>query len=502
MATSNSALHQKLSDIAQLKSALAVLMYDREVFMPSKGSAPRADMLSFLAGELHERVVAPDFIALVGDAKAAADAKRLPADESAIARELFRDVSRERKLPVEFVRELTHVTSEAYHVWMGARKKKDFSAYAPTLERIVALKRREAELVGYKKTPYDALLDVYEPYATTGEIDAVLTDLRNFLVPFLAKIRASRAGVSAAPIAGNYDVEKQKAFCALIVRQIGFDFEAGRLDVSAHPFSTGFHPRDVRITTRYNPKEVGESISGAIHEAGHAMYEQGLPAERFGTPLGEAVSLGIHESQSRMWENMVGRSLPFWTYFYPLLQKEFPAPLVAVSLDVFYRAMNVVRPSLIRVEADEVTYNLHVILRFEIERALIEGSLGVADLPRIWNAKMKELLGVDVPDDGVGVLQDVHWSGGAIGYFPTYSLGNLYSAQFFAAARRDLPDMDAQMARGEFGGLLGWLREKIHVHGRFYSAQELVQRATGEKLNIRHYADYISKKYGAIYELP
>ncbi len=469
--------------------------------MPPKGSGPRAAMLGYLAGELHDKVISKEFRELLQEAKAAADAAGLTPGESAIVREVWRDVTREEKLPLEFVKELTQVTSEAYHVWMDARKKKDFKLFAPHLSRIVALKRREAELVGFQHSPYDALLDTFEPYATTEEIATALGDLKNFLVPFLVKIKNSKAKVSQSIIAGDYDIEKQKAFCALAAKQIGYDFDAGRLDVSAHPFSTSFHPLDSRITTRYSRSEFMESVSGVIHEVGHALYEQGLPAEHFGTPLAEAVSLGIHESQSRLWENMVGKSRAFWTYFYPLLQKEFPAPLQNVSLDSFYRAINAVQPSFIRVEADEVTYNLHIILRFEIERALIEGHIAVEDLPRIWNLKMKELLTVDVPDDSLGVLQDVHWSGGSIGYFPTYSLGNLYSAQFFAAARRDISALDDEMARGHFANLLKWLREKIHVHGKRYSAQDLAKKATGEKLNSKYFTDYISKKYSEIYEL-
>ncbi len=469
--------------------------------MPPKGSGPRATMLGYLAGELHDKVLSKEFRELLQEAKAAADEGGLPSGESAIVREVWRDVTREEKLPLEFVKELTQVTSEAYHVWMDARKKKEFKLFAPHLTKIVALKRREAELVGYKQSPYDALLDTFEPYATTEEIATALGDLKNFLAPFLVKIKNSKTKVSQSAIAGEYDIEKQKAFCALAARQIGYDFDAGRLDISAHPFSTSFHPLDARITTRYDRAEFMQSISGVIHEVGHALYEQGLPAQHFGTPLAEAVSLGIHESQSRMWENMVGKSRAFWTYFYPVMQMEFPAPLQNISLDSFYRAINTVEPSFIRVEADEVTYNLHIILRFEIERALIEGHIAVEDLPRIWNSKVKELLTLDVPDDSLGVLQDVHWSGGMIGYFPTYSLGNLYSAQFFAAARRDIPALDDEMARGHFASLLKWLRENIHVHGKRYSAQELAKKATGEKLNSKYFTDYISKKYGEIYEL-
>jgi carboxypeptidase Taq len=501
MKNSFSAFQQKLTDIAQLKSALAVLNWDKDVFMPPKGSGPRAAMLGYLAGELHDKVLSKEFRDLLREAKAAADANELSPAEHAIVREVWRDVSREEKLPVEFVKELTQVTSEAYHVWMDARKKKEFKLFAPYLTKIVALKRREAELVGFKRSPYDALLDTFEPYATTEEIATALGDLRDFLAPFLVKIRNSKAKVSRDVIAGDFDIEKQKAFCALAAKQIGYDFDAGRLDVSAHPFSTTFHPQDSRITTRYNRSDFMQSISGVIHETGHALYDQGLPAERFGTPLAEPVSLGIHESQSRLWENPVGKSRAFWTYFYPLLQQTFPNPLRNVSLDSFYRAINAVQPSFIRVEADEVTYNLHIILRFEIEVALVEGNIAVEDLPRIWNSKMKDLLTLDVPDDSMGVLRDVHWSGGMIGYFPTYSLGNLYSAQLFAAARRDVPALDDEMASGEFGKLLKWLREKIHAHGKTYSAQELAKNATGEKLNSKYVADYISRKYGEIYEL-
>jgi carboxypeptidase Taq len=501
MTNSFPAFQQKLTDLAQLKSAIAALNWDKDVFMPPKGSGPRAEMLSYLAGELHDKVLSREFRDLLRESKAAADANQLSAGERAIVREVWRDVSREEKLPLEFVKELTQVTSEAYLVWVDARRKNDFRIFAPYLTKIVALKRREADLVGFKKSPYDALLDTFEPYATTKEIAVALGDLKNFLAPFLARIKNSKARVSREAIAGDFDIEKQKAFCARVAQQIGYDFDAGRLDVSAHPFSTSFHPLDSRITTRYNRSELMESISGVVHETGHALYEQGLPAALFGTPLSEAVSLGIHESQSRLWENMVGKSRPFWVYFYPLLQKEFPSPLQNVPLETFYRSLNSVEPSFIRVEADEVTYNLHVILRFEIERALIEGDIAVGDLPNIWNSKMKELLMLDVPSDSLGVLQDVHWSGGMIGYFPTYSLGNLYSAQFFAAARRDIPKLDDEMARGEFGSLLKWLREKIHVHGKFYSAQELAKNATGEPLNSKYFAEYITRKFGEIYEL-
>jgi carboxypeptidase Taq len=492
---------QKLDDIAQLRSAIAVLHWDKDVMMPTKGSQPRAAMLAYLAGALHEKVVSKEFRSHLDEAHAAAQANQLSGNDRAIVREVLRDVIRQEKLPVEFVKELTLVTSEAYHVWIDARKQKNFELFAPHLKKIVELKRKEANLVGFTDSPYDALLDTYEPYATTKEIAAALGDLRKFLTPFLAKIRSAKGRLKSAPLTGEFDVEKQKAFCALAAGTIGYDFDAGRLDVSPHPFSTSFHPLDSRITTRYSPDDLMQSIGGVTHETGHALYEQGLPAEYFGTPLGEAVSLGIHESQSRLWENLVGKSRAFWRYFYPLLQKEFPAPLQPMAFEEFYSAINDVRSSLIRVEADEVSYNLHIILRFELETALMAGELAVDDLPSVWNAKMRELLDLEVPDDSQGVMQDVHWSCGMIGYFPTYSLGNLYSAQFFAAAQRDIPALEDEMAGGQFASLLKWLREKIHVHGRLYSAQELAKRATGEKLNSKYFADYIAKKYGELYDI-
>lgn len=495
------ALRQKLDDLAQLKSALAALQWDKEVMMPVKGNGPRAAMLAYLAGDIHEKSTSKEFRALIDEARAAAEAKSLTPQDAAIVREVWREVSRQEKLPVEFVKELTQVTSEAHHTWIDARKKKDFQLFAPQLRKIVELKKREAELVGFSASPYDALLDTFEPYATTAEIAVTLGNLRNFLTPFLTKIRSAKKPVSTAAIEGDFDVQKQKAFCTLAIRRIGYDFDAGRLDTSAHPFSTTFHPLDTRITTRYSSGELMQSIGGAIHETGHALYDQGLPVAYFGTPLCEAVSMGIHESQSRLWENLVGKSRAFWTYFYPLLQGEFPAELGDVTPEEFYRAIHAVGRSLIRVESDEVSYNLHIILRFEMEKALIEGEIDVAELPAIWNAKMKELLDLEVPDDGVGVLQDVHWSSGLIGYFPTYSLGNLYSAQFFAQAKRDIPALDEAMARGEFGALVKWLREKIHVHGKFYSAGELVEHVTGEKLNSKYFVEYIAQKYGEIYEL-
>jgi len=398
------------------------------------------------------------------------------------------------------VRELSETTSKAEAVWAEARKNNDFSLFLPMLRKIVELKRKEAELIGFKDSPYDALLDVYEPGMTAREIEMIFSELRDFLVPFLSRIMKSKSKVRNI-LKGKFPIEKQVKFNRMVAEKLGFDFEAGRLDMSTHPFTTQFHPGDVRITTRYSDRDPFYSIGSTIHESGHALYEQGIPMENFGSPLGDSVSLGVHESQSRMWENIIGKSENFWRYFFPRLKRIFPQNFAKTEIKDIYGYVNAVRPSLIRTEADEVTYNLHIIMRFEIEKDLIEGSIAVEDLPKIWNSKVKEYFGIDVPSDTLGVLQDVHWSGGLFGYFPTYALGNLYSAQFYAAAKRDILNLDREMKAGQFAHLLEWLRKNIHVHGKLFSAEELVMRATGERLNAQYFMDYVSEKYSKIYGL-
>ena len=496
-----SKLREKLQELYHINSALAVLHWDQEVFMPSKGAALRAATISNLAGILHEKFISKDFAALLKKAKAKLDDGNLDDEESAIVRELWREYERQKKLPVAFVKEMAQICSEGHNVWIKAREKADFKIFLPYLKKIVALKRKEAKLVGYKKSPYDALLDTYEPYSTSEEISMIFEELKNFLVPFLKKIEKSKAKISPKILSGNFPIEQQKQFNEEVAKKIGFDFEAGRLDTSVHPFSTGFHPNDVRITTRFRKDDLFSSLFSTIHETGHALYEQGLVTKKFGTPLGESISHGIHESQSRMWENTVARSNNFWKYFYPKLQKKFPKPFARIKFEDFYCAINFVEPSLIRVEADEVTYSLHIILRFEIEKELIEGSIEVEDLPKIWNAKMKEYLGVKVPSDANGVLQDVHWSGGGIGYFPSYTLGNLYAAQFYNTAKKDIINLEKEIAAGEFGHLRQWLRKKIHIHGKMYSADGLVREVTGEPLTSQYFIDYLKEKYGEIYKI-
>lgn len=496
-----SELREKLQEIYHLGSALQVLHWDMEVFMPPKGAQSRAKTIANLSGILHEKFTSKEFAALLKKAKLQLDAGKLDDEESAIVRELWREYERQKKMPVAFVKEMSQICSEGHNVWIKAREKSDFGMFLPVLKKIVALKRKEAHLVGFKKSPYDALLDTYEPGATSEDISIIFEELKKFLVPFLKKIANVKGKINPDILKGNFPIDQQKKFDEEVAKKIGFDFEAGRLDTSVHPFSTGFHPNDVRITTRFREHDLFDSFYGVIHEAGHGLYEQGLDPKHFGTPLGESISHGIHESQSRMWENTVARSRNFWKYFYPKLQKQFPSPFAEVQFEDFYRAINFVESSLIRVEADEVTYSLHIILRFEIEKELIEGSTEVEDLPKIWNAKMKEYFGIKVPNDSVGVLQDTHWSGGGIGYFPSYTLGNLYAAQFYQTAKKDILNLEKEIAAGEFKHLREWLREKIHIHGKMFSADQLVREVTGEPLTSQYFIDYLKEKYGEIYNI-
>jgi carboxypeptidase Taq len=367
------------------------------------------------------------------------------------------------------------------------------------LEKTIELKRQQAEALGYPQCPYDALLDEYEPEALTADLRPVLEGLREELVPLVAKIQASRRRPNTALLHRNFPVEVQDRFGREAAAKIGFDFTRGRLDVTTHPFCTTLGPHDCRITTRYDDTFFNSAFFGILHEAGHGLYEQGLLTEDYGLPSGEAISLGIHESQSRLWENLVGRSRAFWTFYYPLAQQQFPAALGDVALDDFYFAINDVRPSLVRVEADEATYNLHILIRFELERALLDGELEAAELPGAWNEKYQQYLGITPPNDREGVLQDVHWSAGLIGYFPTYSLGNLYAAQFFAQARKELGNLDETFGRGDFRPLLDWLRQNIHRHGQRWTASELVERVTGRPLSAKPLVEYLQAKLGPLY---
>jgi len=495
-------LVRRSKELGVLNSCAGVLGWDQQTYMPANGADLRGEQMALLAALAHQKFTDPK----VGDLLAAVEASDVTRDpdapEAANVRELRRGYDRATKLPQALVEELARVTTQAQQVWQTARAKNDFPAFRPWLEKVVALKRQEAAAVGFVDHPYNALIDEYEPGTTVADLKVLFAGLTRDLVPLVRAVADSPKKPDRSILERDYPIDRQKVFAESAAVAVGFDFAAGRLDTTTHPFCSGLGPGDCRITTRYNPRAFHEAFFGVLHETGHALYEQNLPAEHFGTPLGSACSLGIHESQSRLWENQVGRGRPFWDHFFPRLRQAFPTALAGVSADAFFFAVNEVRPSLIRVEADEVTYNLHVALRFEIELGLLSGDLTVAELPGAWNERVKALLGLDVPDDARGCLQDIHWSFGGLGYFPTYTLGNLYAAQFMSAIKRDLGGAEALAAdfrRGEFGRLKDWLTSNIHRHGHRYRAGDLCRRATGTALSPAPFVSYLSEKYGPLY---
>ncbi len=485
-------------ELADIAHAEGLLHWDQETCMPRRGSEARAGSLGTLAGLAHDKLTAPDFVELVE----ALDGAGLTGDEGVNVRELKRDQDRAVRVPKELVVELSRTESLAHEAWVEARDRAEFGLFQPWLEKIVDLKRREAHAVGFTGSVYNALLDDYEPHALVEEVDPLLGELRRRLVPLVEEILGSEAAAKQDDLLDqDYDIAVQESFGRRVLDDLGFDMEAGRLDVSVHPFCSGSHPGDVRLTTRYNAGQLTSALFGIIHEAGHGLYEQGLPAEAGGLPVGRSVSLGIHESQSRMWENAVGRSREFWEHYLPQLAGCFPRRLEGVGVDRFYAAVNRVERSLIRVEADEMTYDLHILLRYELEKALLEGELEVGDLPGAWNDRMESDLGLRPGSDAEGVLQDIHWSLGLIGYFPTYTLGNLYGAQFYRRACADLDDLPGRIRRGELSGLLGWLRENIHGRGSRLTAAELVREVTGEPLGVDYLMEYLEGKYRPLYGL-
>ena len=488
---------KRIREIGQLETTAALLDWDSETYMPENGLSIRAEQLSLLARLAHERLTDPRLGELLAQLEGQVE------DEAARTniRETRRDYERAVKIPGELVERIARVSTLAKDAWAKARSDSAFEEFSPHLEELLDLRRQVADAIGYEGERYDALLDEFEPGCTAAELTQLFSDLRGPLAAFVQQLSEAPRKPDPSILQRRFPVETQKLWCRQAAETIGFDFKSGRIDISTHPFCSGTGPGDVRLTTRYDEKFFSPAVFGTLHEAGHGLYEQGLPDDHGFTPRGAAVSLGIHESQSRLWENMVGRSRAFWERYYPQCRSIFSEALSNVELDDFYAAINTVAPSLIRVEADEVTYNLHIILRFEIERDLMEKRLSVGDLPEAWNAKMEELLGIRPPDNARGCLQDIHWSMGAFGYFPTYALGNLYAAQFFAAAKRAIGDLDEQIGRGEFEHLLGWLRENIHRHGQRFRAHELLQRVTGSALSIDPFLAYIRAKFSPIYGL-
>jgi carboxypeptidase Taq len=486
---------QHLRKISDLRYSAALLQWDQETYMPAKGAGFRGQQLATLSELSHEFFTNDK----TGDLlkKLLAQQDLTPQQRRNIELSLY-DYNKAKKLSPAFVRELTETINQSFHSWIEARKLNSFKRFENDLAKLVELKKQEAHFLGFEGHPYNALLNDYERGATVDLLDKVFNSVREPLRELLQKIIAQPATDNSF-LRQHYPKQLQWDHGVKLLRQMGYDLEAGRQDISEHPFTTSFSCQDVRITTRIDEEDFSNMTWSTIHELGHALYEQGLPASEYGLPLGEACSLSIHESQSRLWENQVGRSYIFWKYHYPALQQQFPKQLGNVSLEKFYSGINNVKPSFIRTEADEVTYHFHVMIRYELEKKIIEGSLNVKDIPDYWNNQYEAYMGIRPPDDLKGCIQDVHWSHGSFGYFPTYSLGSFYAAQFFEQAIKDVPLIPAEIENGQYQSLLQWLREKIHVHGRFYTSEELCEHVCGKPLDIGHFMGYLLDKYKNIY---
>jgi carboxypeptidase Taq len=493
-------LKTMLAEAWDLNQAAALLGWDQQTYMPPKGAPDRGEQLATLSSLAHKIFTSDEVGRLLEDLVPYAETLDPDSIEACFIRLVKRQYDKQTRVPAEKVAEFARVTTLAQEAWVRARADDNFAMFQPHLEKIVALRREYADFFQPYDHVYDPLLDDFEPGLKTSEVIAIFDKLRPQQVELIQAI-AGRPQVRDDFLHLVYPEQQQWDFGVMVITRFGYDWEAGRQDRSAHPFTQGMGIGDVRITTRLIENMMTSSLFSSMHESGHAMYEQGIDPALARTVLASGASLALHESQSRMWENLVGRSRPFWRYFYPRLKEYFPTQLGNVDMETFYKAINKVEPSFIRVEADEATYNLHVMLRLELEIALMEGRLQVKDLPDAWNDRMRSYLGITPPNDRLGVLQDVHWSGGMIGYFPTYALGNLISAQLWEVIRKDLPDLDAQIEHGEFSGLLNWLRIHVHRHGAKYEPQELVQRITGSRIDPQPYVNYLRQKYSDIYGL-
>jgi len=485
-------LCKRAHEIAFLTSSAAALTWDLETYMPPKALPFRADQLAYLGGKAHRMFTSKQ----VGQLIAAAERHGFAPDSDAAAnvREWRWRYDRATKVPARLVEKLERTRTHAREAWKTAREQSRFRLFQPHLQKMVDLNRQLADCWGYQESPYDALLDGYERGVTTSQLRALFATLRPAIVALLPAAVERSAAMPESFLHGHYPVAAQQAFNRKVAAGIGFDFDAGRVDATTHPFCETLGPGDCRLTTRYDERNFVQSLYGVLHEAGHGLYEQGLLAEHHGTPLGSAVSLGIHESQSRLWENHVGRSPAFWEYWHPVACEHFPE-LKKFSPAQISAGVNRVAPSFIRVEADQVTYDLHIALRFAIEVQLIEGRLKVADVPACWNAEFEKMFGLQVPNDADGCLQDIHWSIGALGYFPTYTLGNLNAAQLMQRAAQENPALDHELARGEYGNLLQWLRTNVHRPGSRHTPPELMQLATGEPTHSTYHLDYLRRKF-------
>jgi carboxypeptidase Taq len=485
-------LRRRLAEVRDLEKAQELLYWDQVVMMPANGAAVRADLRSTLGRLAHERLIDDEIGRLLEELGPWAESLPYDSDEASLVRVARRDWEKARKVPTELAAETAKVTAESEQVWAAARRDSDFAAFKPWLDRVLELRRRYVECFAPYDDPYDPLLDDFEPGMTTAEVRVVFDRLKQELIPLIAE--AATESEDGA-IGGPFSIERQHELSVELIERFGFEPGAYRLDTTIHPFCANMGIEDIRLTTRYSEHEL-TSLFTAMHECGHGLYEYGISPSLERTPLAAGASAALHESQSRLWENVVGRSRPFWRWFFPSVQQAFPAALANVDVDAFYRSVNRVHPSFIRVDADEATYGLHIVIRFELEQELIAGTLDTADLPDAWNARVYEYLGVEVPDDRLGVLQDVHWSSGSFGYFPTYQLGNVISLQIWEKAAEAIPDLEARIERGEFGEPHEWLRSNVYAHGRKYMPNELLERVVGGPLDAEPYLRYLRTKFG------
>jgi len=494
-------LRKWMGQLADLRSAAQLLEWDQQTMMPQRGAATRAEVLATLHGVSHEKFVSGKTGALLEGAQAALDGLAPDSDEASLVRVTRRRWEKARRVPTDLAADLARAASIGQEAWVRARATSDFAAFAPYLARNLELECRYIECFEDYERPYDVLLDDYEPGMTTAEVARLFAELKAQLVPLIATLARHADRVDDSPLHGDFPVDRQRQLVSDVVKKMGFDHAGWRIDDAVHPFATSFGAGDVRITTRWDPTFFASALYGAMHECGHGLYEAGIAPSLQRTPLVQVESLALHESQSRLWENMVGRGLPFCGVLAPRIADLFGGSVGNLIPRVLYQAVNRVQPSFIRVEADEATYGLHVVLRFELEQELVEGRLSVEDLPGAWNTRFEEYFGLEVPDDARGVLQDVHWSMGAIGYFPTYALGNLIAGQLWERVQRDVPDLDEQLGAGELGSLREWLRDNIHRHGSKFSTRELLRRVVDGPIEVAPFVSYLKAKLGDVYGL-
>lgn len=483
---------QHLQKTQDIQSASSILHWDMETYMPSGGGEMRGRQLATLSTLVHEKMTSPEFERILYTLR---DDETLGKIEKANVLDSLRSLEREKKLSEDFVEKLSLAGNRGFNLWQKAHKENDFDLFAPQLEKLVDLNIEKANRIGFEGNVYNALLGNFEPNTTTDDLDHVFEGIKKELVPLVKNITESWQA-NAEILKGDFDPKKQWELGIYLLEKMGYDFNHGRMDHSLHPFSTSFGPEDCRITTNVKGNDLIDTISSCVHEGGHALYEQGVDMKYYGLPAGKSNSYGIHESMSRFYENNIGRSLSYWKAFYPKVQELFPEKFKNIAVEDFYKAMNIVKPSFIRTAADEVTYHFHIIIRYEIELALLNKKVKVKELPELWNSLYKKYLGLDVPSNKMGVLQDVHWSDGSFGYFPTYSLGSFYAAQWEHSIKKEFSDFTDRVERGELRFIKEWLHKNIYMHGRIYFPDEMCVMISGEKLNPKYFVDYIKGKFG------